>query len=282
LGGDINYLISPKMKLNITINTDFSQVESDRYEVNLTRFSLFYPEKRDFFLEGKNLFEFNLGHDAQVFYSRSIGLHNQKEVPIIGGLRLVGKAGKTNLGLMSIQTVSRDTLPTTNFSVMRMKQDIFEQSNIGLIITSRIDAGHYNYVYGLDAHYSTSEFLGDKNLEMGTAFSQSFTENQSDKNNIGYKAYLSYPNDFAEFDLYVFTINKNFNPEIGFLRRKNYRLYYSELQFNPRPSFLPLVKNLEIKPFELEYYFTDQTNELESIEVEFRPLGFELKSGDKF
>ena len=85
-----------------------------------------------------------------------------------------------------------------------------------------------------------------------------------------------------EFDLYTSVVSKNFNPDIGFLRRKDYRLYFTELQFNPRPSFLPMIRNLEIKPFEFEYYFTDRTNELESMEYEFRPLGFSLKSGDKF
>ena len=217
MGGDINYLVTPEMKLNLTLNTDFSQVESDREEINLTRFSLFYPEKREFFLEGKNLFEFSLGQDAQVFYSRRIGLSDRKQIPIIGGLRLVGKAGGTNLGVLSIQSAEKDSLPTTNFSVVRLKQDIFEQSNIGMILTSRYDGDHYNYVYGVDANYSTSEFLEDKNLEMGIAASQSYTQNKSNTNNLGYKAYISYPNDLVNFNLYTFTINKNFNPEIGLI-----------------------------------------------------------------
>ncbi len=281
-GGDINYQISPKMKLNFTVNTDFSQVESDREEINLTRFDLEYPEKREFFLEGKDLFDFSLGNDAKVFYSRRIGLHQRKEVPIICGLRLVGKADDTNIGVLSIQSAKKDSLPTANYSVLRLKQDVFEQSNIGFILTSRKDTDSYNYVYGFDANYSTSEFLDDKNLEMGAAVSQSFGTGQSGKDNLGYKAFISCPNDLVEFNLYTFTVKKNFNPGVGFLRRKDYRLYFTELQLNPRPDFLPFIKNLELVPFEMEYYFTDHIHKLESVNMEFRPLGFELKSGDKF
>lgn len=280
LGGEFNYLITSNMKLNLTFNTDFSQVESDREEINLTRFSLFYPEKREFFLEGKSLFEFNLNEDAQVFYSRRIGLHERKQVPIIGGARIVGKAGGTNLGLMSIQSADKDTLSSTNFSIIRLKQEVFKQSNIGLIFTSKNNADTYNYVYGVDANYATSNFFNKKNFEMGAAFSQSYSEHQSNKNNLGYKAYINYPNDLVEFDLYTFIINQNFNPEMGFLRRKDYRLYYSNLILKPRPKFIPYIKNFEIIPFETAYYFTDHNHKLESVEMEFRPLGAEFKSGD--
>jgi len=273
------------MKLNLTVNTDFSQVESDREEINLTRFSVLFPEKRDFFLEGQKLFEFNLGENAQTFYSRRIGLSSdeeeRKEVPIIGGARLVGKTENTNIGMMSIQTNAKDSMPTTNFSVVRLKQDILEQSNIGFIMTSKHDNENYNFLYGADANYATSELFDNKNLEIGAAFSQSLTEqNSANKNSIGYNAYLKYPNDFADFRLSTSRITKDFNPQVGFLRRNNYKLLSTELQFDPRPKFLPFVKNLEFKPFELEYYLTDSNNELESMEYEFRPMGIEFKSGD--
>jgi hypothetical protein len=112
-GGDINYLITPTLKLNLTANTDFAQVESDRLEVNITRFSLYYPEKRGFFLEGKHFFEFNIDSRAQVFYSRRIGINNGREVPIIAGARIMGKEGRNNIGFLSIQTSSIDSIPTS-------------------------------------------------------------------------------------------------------------------------------------------------------------------------
>jgi len=177
IGGDFNYLVSPTMKLNFTLNTDFSQVESDKVQINLSRFSISYPEKRDFFLEGKDIFEFNVGSNSETFYTRRIGIHERKEVPIIGGARLTGKANKTNIGLLSIQTAQKDTLPTTNYSVIRLKQDVLGQSNIGMIVTAKNSNEHYNYVYGMDANYVTSRIFGDKNLKVGGAISQSITGN---------------------------------------------------------------------------------------------------------
>jgi len=282
IGGDFNYLVSPTMKLNFTLNTDFSQVESDKVQINLSRFSISYPEKRDFFLEGKDIFEFNVGSNSETFYTRRIGIHERKEVPIIGGARLTGKANKTNIGLLSIQTAQKDTLPTTNYSVIRLKQDVLGQSNIGMIVTAKNSNEHYNYVYGMDANYVTSRIFGDKNLKVGGTISQSITGNESNTNNFGYDAYLSFPNDFVEFDLSAETIQKDFNPEIGFLRRKNYTRHASELQLNPRPGFIPWINQMEIKPFELSYYLTEDKKKMESLFWEGRPLGFELKSGDFF
>ena len=115
---------------------------------------------------------------------------------------------------------------------------------------------------------------------MGAAVSQSYSEHQSNKNNLGYKAYIAYPNDLVEFDLHTITINQNFNPEMGFLRRKDYRLYYSNLVLKPRPVFIPFIKNFEIIPIETASYFTDHNHKLESMEMEFRPFGAEFKSGD--
>lgn len=282
IGGDINYILSPSMKLNLTLNTDFSQVESDRIQINLTRFSILYPEKREFFLEGKSMFEFNMGSNAQTFYSRRIGIHEREEVPIIGGARLVGKAKKTNIGVLSIQTTEKDTLPVTNFSVIRLKQDILNQSNIGFIFTAKNNARHYNYVYGLDANYVTSKIFGNKNLKVGGALTQSFTKGLENRNNLGYRAYVSYPNDFIEASLSMTTIQGGLNPEIGYLRRQNFTRYQSELAFNPRPRFIPWIRQMEMKPFEISYYITDDTRKMESVFIEFVPVAFETKSGDQF
>ncbi|KAA3614890.1 MAG: hypothetical protein D8M58_10570 [Calditrichaeota bacterium] len=280
VGGDINYHVSPKMKLNITFNTDFSQVESDREQINLTRFPLDFPEKRDFFLEGKNLFRFNLGSNAQTFYSRRIGLHNRKEVPIIGGLRLTGKMNNSNIGVMTLQSQSKDNLPSTNYSVARLRQDVLESSNVGFILTSRQDKNESNYVYGADANYSSSTFLGDKNLDVGVAFAQSIIPDKSNSNALGYRAYITSINDFFEYDVAFSRVAKDFDPGIGFLRRKNYKLLATELQFNPRPDFVPFTKNLEIKPFDISYFLNDRTNKIESLNFEWRPFGIELESGD--
>ncbi len=280
LGGDVNIDITPTMKLNLTVNTDFAQVESDRARINLSRFSLYYPEKRQFFLEAKDLFQMNVGHRNQVFYSRRIGLQDGQEVPIIGGVRVFGKQNKTNVGAMSIQTIAKDSILTTNYSVVRIRQDVGNQSSVGGIVTSKFLNGHHNVVYGADFTFSTSKLFNDKNLIINGAFAQSQTSDSVNNTNSSYNFYLSYPNDIVEYDLAVVGIQQNFNPEMGFIRRHNYRMYYTELQFNPRPKFLPFFRNLNLKPLDINYYVNEETNKLESIFYELRPFGFTTKSGE--
>jgi len=281
-GGDLNYLITSNLKLNVTLHTDFAQIESDRARINLSRFSLYYPEKRGFFLEGSGSFDFSLGGRTKVFYSRRIGIKDGEEIPIIGGVRLLGKQGKTNVGVLSIQTAEKEDEPTTNYSVVRLKQDVLGQSYVGMIATAKNSSDTSNYVYGVDFGYASSKLFGDKNIRVGGAVSQSQSMDQSNQNNSAYRFYLSMPNDFVEYDLAYYAVQKNFNPEIGFLRRSNFKHFYTELQFNPRPSFLPWIRQMEIKPIDVDYYWTDDTNELESVGAEWRPLGFGTKSGEWF
>ncbi len=282
VGGDINYDITPMLKLNLTINTDFAQVESDRAQINLSRFSLYYPERRQFFLEGRDNFQMNMGRGNEVFYSRRIGLHDGQEVPILGGIRLFGKQKRTNIGILSIQTRELDSIPMTNYSVVRISQDILKQSNIGIMATSKILNGRQNFVYGADFNYSTTKIFGDKNLVINGSIAQSQTSDEENKRNLAYHASLAYHNDIVEYDLAVMEIQGQFNPEVGFLRRSNYRMYYTELQFNPRPKWLPFFRNLILKPIDVRYYANSETNEFESFFYEWRPFGFVTKSGEFF
>jgi hypothetical protein len=284
IGGEVNFDITPMLKLNITANTDFAQVESDRKQINLTRFSLYYPEKRQFFLEGRNYYDFNLDR-AQLFYTRRIGIESDTEIPIIGGVRLFGKLNKTNIGLMSLQTNARDTIPTANYSVLRIKQDIFKQSSVGIFVTSKYTRNKYNRVYGTDFTYSTSELFGNKNLIIGGALAISETksnEEPENKNsdNLAYNFYVSYPNDIIEGDFGFTTIKKEFNPEMGFINRSNYQMIYTELQFNPRFKNMLFFRNLIFKPIDVNYYINELTRKTESISYEWRPFGFESKSGE--
>ena len=273
------------LKLNITANTDFAQVESDRKQINLTRFSLYYPEKRQFFLEGNNYYNMDIG-SAQLFYSRQIGIEQDTtEIPIIGGVRLFGKLNKTNIGVMSLQTNAKDSILTTNYSVFRIKQDIFKQSSIGIIATSKFANNKFNRVFGTDFTYSTSELFGDKNLIVGGSFAFSETNSNDElinknSNNTIYNIFLSYPNDVVEYDFGITSIEADFNPEMGFTDRKNYQLIYTELQFNPRFKNLPFFRNLIFKPVEINYYINEQTRATESVFYEWRPFGFESKSGE--
>jgi hypothetical protein len=281
IGGDINYLITPTLKLNVTINTDFAQVESDRVRINLTRFSQFYPEKREFFLEGKDYFDFSFGRRLQPFYSRKIGISDDRgAIPIIGGVRVIGKNGRSTIGAMSIQTAAMDSIKTTNYSVLRWKEDIGEQSSFGVIGVSKILAGRENVVFGGDYLYSSTTFLGNKNLVMGASGAGSYTSDALNKFGDAEKIYLDYPNDLIDFYTSWQRCTDRFNPEVGFMYRSNFQLYDAELRITPRPSFLPGVRKLIFKPFELSYYINETTHQMESFFGEFRPLGISFKSGD--
>ena len=152
LGLDLKYGLTRNLTLDVTVNTDFAQVEADDQMVNLTRFSLFFPEKRLFFQERSSNFEFNLGGPQQLFYSRRIGLHDDKPVRIYGGLRVVGRLGAWDVGLLNMQTAKTEESCPENFGVLRVRRQVINPNTyIGGIVTSRLgDDGSYNVVYGLD------------------------------------------------------------------------------------------------------------------------------------
>lgn len=283
IGGDINYLITPTIKLNLTVNTDFAQVESDRIQVNLTRFSLYYPEKREFFLEGKNYFDFNMGYSIRPFYSRRIGIApDRSPVPIIGGVRLMGKTGRTTLAGLSIQTSREDSLPSTQYSVLRWRQDVGKNSSIGIIGVGKFLPGRKNLVYGTDFLYSTSELKGGRNLSAGGSIAQSYTSDGVRKKGTAQYLFVEYPNDKLDFSAVWNRSGEGFNPETGFLRRKNYQMYSMDMHIKPRPVWLPWIRRLVFKPFDFNYYIDDATKKMQSLWTEFRPLGFTTKSGEFF
>ena len=282
-GGDLNYLITPTLKLNLTVNTDFAQVESDQMQVNLTRFSLYYPEKREFFLEGANYFKFGLGYSTQPFYSRRIGLAPDNTiVPIIAGGRVMGRVGKTAVGAMSIQTAKKDSIPTTNFSVVRWKQDLSEEITVGIIAVSKVQPGEENYVYGTDFAYYNSHFKGNKNISIGGAVAQSYTSDYSHKSGLASRIYFAYPNDLIDFSAIWDRSGQYFNAEAGFQRRRAYQMFNADLRISPRFKKVSWIRQFFFKPFDFNYYIDDVTHKLQSFWSEFRPLGFRLKSGEKF
>jgi len=151
-GLDIKYGINPNTVLDLTANTDFAQVEADNQQFNTTRFSLFFPEKRKFFLERSSIFDFGLGAQNNLFYSRRIGLYEGNPVRIWGGARLNSRVKDWDIGLMDLQTASFEELPSENFGALRLKRRTFNQySYLGGMLTSRLGVdGTYNVAYGLD------------------------------------------------------------------------------------------------------------------------------------
>lgn len=278
--GDLLYYFTPTLKLNLTVNTDFAQVESEKAEINLTRFSISYHEKREFFHEGKNYFDFNMGEDASIYYSRRVRLEGKREIPILGGAKLTGKVERSDIGFLSIQTSAKDSLPSNNFTVLKIRQDVFEQSSVGFILTANNSKNNQNYVFGFDANYEIPNLFEDKNFTAGGMVAQSSTNSQESNKNIAYQIYLSYPNDFIEYDLSYTNLQDDFSPEIGFLKRRNFEHFNTELQINPRPKFISWINRAEVKPIDVDFYLTENSNVLESAEYEWIPIGFSTQSGD--
>ena len=249
-GGDVKYSVTSGLTLDATYNTDFAQVEADEQQINLTRFSLFFPEKREFFLENKGTFAFG-GAGAGVgfgngdlpilFYSRRIGLHQGTAVPITGGGRLTGRAGKYSLGALHIQSGDDSTVGAfrTNYTVARLKRDILRRSSIGALFTrrSRLENGTgTNDVYGIDGAFAFFD-----NLVINTYWSRSHTEGlQGD--DTSYRAQLDYAGDRYGLQLERLAVGENFKPGIGFLRRNDMRKNYGEFRFSPRPISLPSIR----------------------------------------
>jgi hypothetical protein len=157
VGGDLKYSLTSNATLDLTVNTDFAQVEADDQQVNLTRFSLFFPEKRQFFQERAATFEYSIGRADRLFHSRQIGLYEDQEVPIYGGARVVGRLGGWDVGVLNMQTAALDPLPSENFGVYRVRRQVFNvNSYAGGMVTTRLGAdGGYNLAYGLDGIFRT-------------------------------------------------------------------------------------------------------------------------------
>ena len=179
IGGDMKYNITNNLTLDLTVNTDFAQVEVDDQQVNLTRFSLFFPEKRQFFQERSGIFEFRtVGRFDRLFNTREIGLYDGNTVPIYGGARLVGRVGNWDIGVINMQTAAAHGNPSENFGVYRLRKQIFNpNSHVGSLITSRLSSkGNWNVVYGLDSQVKigSNEYI---DLKWAHTFDESATSN---------------------------------------------------------------------------------------------------------
>jgi hypothetical protein len=244
-GVDFKYGLTRSLILDLTYNTDFSQVEADEQQINLTRFSLLFAEKRDFFLEGSSIFDFGLGGgDAPIlFFSRQIGLSDGQPVAIRGGGRLTGRAGTYSVGLLNIQTGEEDSIgaEATNFSVVRVKRDVLRRSSVGAMATSRsistIGDGS-NQAAGLDAAFRFYD-----NVELGGYYARTWTPGVPGDED-SYQARFDYGADRYGLQFEHLKVGDAFNPEVGFLRRDDFRRNYVLGRFSPRPRSLPGIRRV--------------------------------------
>ena len=292
-GLDVKYGVTDGLTADFTVNTDFAQVEVDEAQVNLTRFNLFFPEKREFFLEGQGIFEFGGGMDQDVttfyfkgqmyggeapvlFFSRRIGLDDGRAVPIRGGGRLTGKTGPYSIGLLDVQTGSgemSDANPT-NFSVIRVKRDILRRSSIGGLFTGRsvsVDGQGMSSTYGVDGVFSFYD-----NLNINTYLAKTETPGRSG-DDTSYQTELDYGGDRFGLRVERLAVGENFNPEIGFVRRTNFRRNLLQFRYSPRPAAVSSVRKFLFQP-SLDY-ITDRAGTLET-RLQQLLLGAEFENGD--
>jgi hypothetical protein len=278
-GLDLKYGITKTITLDATFNTDFAQVEADLERINLTRFPLFFPEKRDFFLEGRKFFEFPLGNNDRVFYSRRIGLQNGKEIPLIGGVKLFGRAGKFQVGLLTLQTAEKDTIPSANFTTARVSYDILQQSQVGFILTNRFSPDGFNRSLGANAEFRFNDFLGDKNLVIAANIATAGSGG-SDKDSYAGRFFIEYPNDLINQKLSYRFIQDRFNPGMGFIERKNFQSSEYYLAIEPRVQFWGL-KKLLFKPMEVKLLHNLQGKHI-GAQYEITPFGLKTVADDHF
>ena len=267
VGLDIKYGINNNWNLDLSLNTDFAQVEVDDQQVNLSRFSLFFPEKRLFFQERSGVFNFGMDRSNQLFYSRRIGLDNDgNQQRILGGARLVGRSGGWDFGMINMQTHDNDVQNGENFTVLRAKSRIFNPtSDAGILITNRVGIdGSYNTAYGLDASINLfgQDFLNirwaqtfDGDIEDNSLFSldPSFLKIWLTRNtNRGFSYGLS--GSFA---------GKNFNPGLGFQQRENYLRFGNRTQY----TFAPAASKIFRHGFDSGgvAHWNKETKEIESL-----------------
>jgi hypothetical protein len=237
-GLDIKYGLTSNLTLDVTVNTDFAQVEADDEQVNLTRFSLFFPEKRLFFQERSSTFDFNLGGPNSLFYSRRIGIYEGKSVRIFGGARLVGRVGRWDLGFLNMQTAEVEDFPSENFGILRIRRQVFNPySYLGGIITTRIGVDNtYNIAYGLDGIF---RLFGNDYLSFKWAqtFENGLENNLAslDQARIG----LNWERRILTglgYDVSYSRTGSAFNPGIGFQLRDNYTRFGDRLLYGWRPG----------------------------------------------
>ena len=264
-GVDVKFGITNNLTADFTYNTDFAQVEVDERQVNLTRFNQFFPEKREFFLEGRGNFDFTQARGLDVptmFFSRRIGLERGQIVPIEVGARLTGKIGNYDIGALNINTDAGDfnNIESTGFSVLRVKRDVFKRSAVGIMLTDRSEslAGNgSSQLYAVDGAF---DFLEDFSLDTYVAKTKSPGLRDDDQS---YMANVAYDSDVYGFNSGYLVVENNFNPEIGFKRRNNFKQFSGGARYSPRPASIDWIRRFSLEAG-TESHWSATTDDLES------------------
>ena len=288
-GLDLKYGLTPNLTADLTFNTDFAQVEADQEQVNLTRFSLFFPEQRPFFLEGASIFEVGIPRTSfrrppplLLFYSRRIGLAEERAIPLLGGGKVTGKIGPYGIGILNVltdkfeddgtETSEADIFnePRTNYSVVRVNRDIFSGSTVGAILVNKQDADAYNRTTGLDFSYRPTREINLQGL-----WARSFEADVLGSSN-AFSLTGDWRTNLFRLNGSYMDIGENFNPEVGFVQRTDIRRFRGDASYTPWPGKFG-IREIQIGP-EIDLILT-QDNELETQEITF-DTRFSFETGD--
>ena len=289
VGLDAKVAVTPTLTGDVTLNTDFAQVEADQQVINLSRFPLFFPEKREFFLESSGIFSFGFNEISQLFYSRRIGLTqdsagNASGVPILAGGRVYGKAGPWTIGLLDARTGGADQ---ANDAVVRVKHDIFSRSYLGAMATMRSGPGAHGVeqTFGFDADFPL--VVNGHNVEPTFYISGTRTPG-TPGTPVAFRVATDYPNDLFNNFASLYHIESGYAPALGFIRRTGIWETTGHVDFQPRPHLLG-IRQLDIKfPIpEWDIIVPEggslaRTADWQTAWFEWRPLGGEFQSGDRF
>ena len=291
-GLDVNYNITPGLKASLTVNTDFAETEVDDRQINLTRFPIRFPEKRDFFLEGANIFRFAPSSGVYPYFSRKIGLRSGNPIPILYGGRVIGKIGKVEVAAQQVKTRETDNFSSEEFSVIRLKQNFLKESSIGVLYTRRHTNKGKQFVQplqdrntlGIDLTLNTSTFLKNQNLQF-QAFAVihnpelpgEINNNIWDRSARGLR--FNFPNDPWSGSLSYREFGVSYDPAVGFSRRNSFR------RVEPRIRFSPILeKSSTIRELKWEVSFENlmslQWKKLTQ-NIRLTPLSIRFESGDE-
>jgi Domain of unknown function (DUF5916)/Carbohydrate family 9 binding domain-like len=287
-GVDLKYVVTQSLTADLTYRTDFAQVEDDDLQVNLTRFNLFFPEKREFFLEGQGIYAFGGAQTTSttgtgvpsntpvLFFSRQIGLNGSQVVPIDVGARLTGRVGPYTVGVLDVKTGdSPDRLAQgTNFGVVRVKRDIFRRSHIGALGTHRarsVTGDSDNTAYGVD----TSLWL-QQSLNVIGYYAETRTPGQEGTGR-SYRGRFDYDADRLAVQVERLAVGRGFNPEVGFLRRRDFIQNLAQFRVSHRPRSMTAIRKLNLESA-LDY-ITDNDERLENRQA-WVGLRTDMASGD--
>jgi hypothetical protein len=271
-GTDAKFSLTPSLTLDATYRTDFAQVEADQQQVNLTRFNLFFPEKRDFFLENSGTFAFGPGGNLVPFFSRRIGLNTAgTPIPIIGGGRISGKVDKYDVGFLAMKTERLGTTPSNSYVVGRVKRNLLRSSWVGALATSRNSTtADFNRVYGADAHFQFYQ-----RLEFDSYLLRSDTPDLNGEN-LARRFEAAWKDDEFTASAQYNEVQTNFNPEVGFIRRRDNGAYDASVSWQPQLRQSDLIRNLNFTT-NLGYIKSSSTGQIETRTQE-ATMGIEFES----